>query len=759
MSSSSVLCVFTISIGAGQPRGKLSTIRGLQHYYITDARDLSLPKGWIPIYIDSLPSLNGIDSGRRTSKLHKFGPLPVEICENHQYALYVDRSLIHHLTQINSDAVLQCVGQYPQAHLIAALHPNRAFIPEEIQVIKGIDNYYTRGGTMQALQKWESFIRRDFNTIPLPACGVFVRKTCNTDKSFERALTSIPRLMDVWGLGRDQIMWGVVMERAWKNGQVAIGDGQFHKHVVNRLIPGWPKRCHAAIVASPYQKQQQRLVITGAGGFLGSRLVQACRGYGYWVREYDILTTGGDILNLKQVQREFVGAEIIIHLAACSDLNVYRSHPEKSAEINRQGTKNVIAAAGGRRILFASTCCCYGNNGVHPSDEKSALAPTEPYAQSKADLEQAIIAASEENCCMRLATFYGETMRPALAPAVFISQCVAQKPIKIHGKGTQTRTLTHVDDIVSGIITILRSQTHDNIINVTTEHSVDVLTIARVAMEVTGQKVPLQHVPDRPGQIYEETISNARLLALGWKPQVTFKAGMIRSYNYYMKNNQQWGPPQVATIPNLTRKLIRLESQYNGFVHGVKRSVRSPHEPKNYHMIHQGGDRMSNLPGHNNYGRYYATYLHPFLKSHKKLHIAEVGILQGSGLAILCELFPNAEVHGFDIDISIFERNIKKLKANGAFRLNTPMIHAFDQFQNNALMLQKLGPFDIVIDDGCHLTQAIIQTIQSFTPNLAPKFVYFIEDNASVYRDIKTKFRRWTVNTHGILTVLLPGQI
>lgn len=129
-------------------------------------------------------------------------------------------------------------------------------------------------------------------------------------------------------------------------------------------------------------------------------------------------------------------------------------------------------------MLFASTCCCYGNNGIHPSDEESPIAPTEDYAKSKAISEQDILRddPNKHHVIMRLATFYGPMMRPALAPAVFITNAYHGKTINVHGDGKQTRTLTYVDDIVDGIITIAMAGKNNkySLINITNDEIVSV---------------------------------------------------------------------------------------------------------------------------------------------------------------------------------------------------------------------------------------------------------------------------------------------
>lgn len=140
---------------------------------------------------------------------------------------------------------------------------------------------------------------------------------------------------------------------------------------------------------------------------------------------YDILNKE-DINDFDQFKNKCQAHNVymVIHLAAVADLNIFAKSPEISHKINVEGTRNVLTVCNemGIPMLFASTCCCYGNNGVHPSDEDSPIAPTEDYAKSKAISEQDILQnnPNKNHVCMRLATFYGPMMRPALAPAVFI---------------------------------------------------------------------------------------------------------------------------------------------------------------------------------------------------------------------------------------------------------------------------------------------------------------------------------------------------
>jgi hypothetical protein len=195
--------------------------------------------------------------------------------------------------------------------------------------------------------------------------------------------------------------------------------------------------------------------------------------------------------------------------------------------------------------------------------------------------------------------------------------------------------------------------------------------------------------------------------------------------------------------------LIAAEGIYGGRVDNLERNTKK-YENK---VKHIGGDRML----HHRYAKYYAKYLKPFIGS-DSLTVIEVGILQGTGLAIWCELFPKASVIGFDIDLSYYRENLEKIERLGAFKNNRPIVHEFDQFKNNTKLVQEIAgnSVNICIDDGHHSIESIIQTIKSFAPMLSKRFVYFVEDNSQACKVISNEFPAYSVHDHGQLTVITP---
>tara|TARA_A100001015_G_scaffold312523_1_gene417844 strand:- start:3869 stop:4732 length:864 start_codon:yes stop_codon:yes gene_type:complete len=286
-----------------------------------------------------------------------------------------------------------------------------------------------------------------------------------------------------------------------------------------------------------------KIIITGSSGFLGKRLYRKLIENKHEIMCYDIINSY-DILNIEQLEETIISfkPDSIVHLAACADLNIFAETPEISYKINVIGTRNILELCQkyNVRLLFASTCCCYGNNNTHPSDETSPTCPTEPYAKSKRESEKDILKIGLPHCCMRLATFYGPEMREALAPAIFIDKAHKNEQILVHGNGEQTRTLTYVDDIVSGIVTLIENKPKYTIVNITTEEITSVNTIVKIAKDLTNNNIEIKYINDRDGQIYQEEIHSRRLQSFGWKWETNFEDGMRKSYNYYLKNNQKW---------------------------------------------------------------------------------------------------------------------------------------------------------------------------------------------------------------------------
>jgi hypothetical protein len=201
-----------------------------------------------------------------------------------------------------------------------------------------------------------------------------------------------------------------------------------------------------------------------------------------------------------------------------------------------------------------------------------------------------------------------------------------------------------------------------------------------------------------------------------------------------------------------------IEKKYGGYVTGVERKKVSENDPRPPSEIKWGGMTGGDRMFFHSYGNVYAGYLKDFLQSEKfDLTILEVGILKGTGLALWSEVFPNATIFGFDIDLSHTKKNMGNLKTLGAFSKSDPKLFTFDQFKPNtdevvgALDGRKI---DIAIDDGFHSDDTILNTFDALRESFADKFVYFIEDSDTAYEIMKLHCPEFHVFSHGQLTVV-----
>ncbi len=220
---------------------------------------------------------------------------------------------------------------------------------------------------------------------------------------------------------------------------------------------------------------------------------------------------------------------------------------------------------------------------------------------------------------------------------------------------------------------------------------------------------------------------------------------------------QYYLPKYPTSSPGTIAWLIGTEIKYGGMVTKVPRNKISPKDPRTKkQLLHGGmvgGDRMLL----HFYSKMYSEYLLPFVERGNPVTAAEFGILNGTGIAIWCDLFSNGRILGFDIDLGHINDNMDNLKSLGAFKNNIPEMYEYDQFLDNTEYLGSIlkdDRIDICIDDGFHSVESILSTMNSVMPYLADKFVYFIEDNKYVHKELRSIYPDLVVDCRGQFTVV-----
>lgn len=308
-----------------------------------------------------------------------------------------------------------------------------------------------------------------------------------------------------------------------------------------------------------------RVMVTGAGGFVGSHLVEALVERGAKVAAFvrynsrsdwglldalpapvrDALeVTGGDLRDQDAVRRAMKGADVVFHLAALVGIPYSFVHPREVVETNVLGTLNVLQAAlehGVRRIVHTSTSEVYGTAQSVPMREDHPLRPQSPYAASKVGADQLALSFRRTFglpvAVVRPFNIYGPRQSArAIIPTIAV-QAFTRDRVEI-GSPHPTRDLTFVGDTVEGFLRVAAAaEPHEDVLHLGSNFEVSVADLAARIVHAVGRKVEVVSVPERirPGESEVERLycdaTRARDL-LGWTPRVTLDDGLARTVGW-----------------------------------------------------------------------------------------------------------------------------------------------------------------------------------------------------------------------------------
>lgn len=298
---------------------------------------------------------------------------------------------------------------------------------------------------------------------------------------------------------------------------------------------------------------KERVLITGAAGFIGSHLCERFVQEGYQVIAMDNLITG-DIRNIEHLfkHRDFEfhhhdvsnfvhvagNLKYILHFASPASPIDYLKIPIQTLKVGSLGTHHLLGLAREKkaRILIASTSEVYGDPLVHPQREDyygnvNPIGPRGVYDEAKR-FQEAITMAYHtyhglDTRIARIFNTYGPRMRlndGRVLPA-FIGQSLRGEDLTLFGDGSQTRSFCFISDQVEGIFRLLLSDYHLPI-NLGNPDEITILQFAKEIIELTGknQKIICKPLPQDDPKKRQPDITLARQM-LGWEPQVSRKEG------------------------------------------------------------------------------------------------------------------------------------------------------------------------------------------------------------------------------------------
>lgn len=306
---------------------------------------------------------------------------------------------------------------------------------------------------------------------------------------------------------------------------------------------------------------KQRVLITGAAGFLGSHLCDRFIQEGYEVIGMDNLLTGSlsnieHLYPLKEFSfyyhdvSKFIHVpgplDYILHFASPASPIDYLKMPIQTLKVGSLGTHNCLGLAKVKkaRILVASTSEVYGDPLVHPQHEEywgnvNPVGPRGVYDEAKRFQEAMTMAYHQfhgvETRIVRIFNTYGPRMRldDGRALPAFIGQALRGEDLTVFGDGSQTRSFCYVSDLIEGIYRLLHSE-ETRPVNIGNPNEISLLDFAKEIIALSGTRSSIVYKPlpqDDPKQ-RQPDIRRAKEV-LGWEPQVTRDQGLALTYTFF----------------------------------------------------------------------------------------------------------------------------------------------------------------------------------------------------------------------------------
>jgi UDP-glucose 4-epimerase len=307
--------------------------------------------------------------------------------------------------------------------------------------------------------------------------------------------------------------------------------------------------------------------VTGCAGFIGSNLVDRLLADGHTVTGYDNFSTGqeefiasarqspdfrlvkGDALDLPALTEAMQGMEFVFHFAANADVRFGTEHPRKDLEQNTIATFNVLEAMrtnGVQRIAFSSTGSIYGEAQIFPTPEDAPFpVQTSLYGASKLAGEGLIQAYCEgygfQGYIFCFVSILGE--RYSHGHVFDFHKKLLQNPDKLFilGDGHQRKSYLYVQDCIDAILFVIeKAQERVNIYNLGTDEYCEVNDSIGWICEHLGLNPHRTYSGGERGWIGDNPfifLDTSKIRALGWKPKLTIRDGIICTLEY-LKSNQ-----------------------------------------------------------------------------------------------------------------------------------------------------------------------------------------------------------------------------
>tara|TARA_B100000989_G_scaffold264424_1_gene216829 strand:+ start:1459 stop:2415 length:957 start_codon:yes stop_codon:yes gene_type:complete len=307
------------------------------------------------------------------------------------------------------------------------------------------------------------------------------------------------------------------------------------------------------------KKERIRNLVTGGAGFLGSHLVDKLMENGEEVICLDNLYTGSksniekwfnntnfEFLRHDVVNPLFVEVDRIWHLACPASPQFYQSNPIKTVKTSFLGSLNMLGLAKriGASILLASTSEIYGDPEIHPQPETyrgcvNTVGERSCYDEGKRISETLFNDYQRmHNVDIKIARIfntYGPRMSPSDGRVVsnFVFQALNSQPLTLYGDGTQTRSFCYVDDLISGLVSLMNSD-FKGPVNLGNPEEFSIIDFAKLVRNKIDKnlKFVFKELPSDDPLQRKPVISLAER-KINWKPKIGIDEGLNRTIQYF----------------------------------------------------------------------------------------------------------------------------------------------------------------------------------------------------------------------------------
>lgn len=324
------------------------------------------------------------------------------------------------------------------------------------------------------------------------------------------------------------------------------------------------------------KRSKKTVLITGGAGFIGGNFVRYLRRRypHYKIIVVDALTYAGDVENLPDsgfnsenfefwygnvrnaelMETLIAKSDIVVHFAA--ETHVTRSIYDNAIffetdVIGTQVISNAVCKHRGHieRFVHISSSEVYGTAISEMMDENHPLCPMSPYAGAKAGADRLVYSywATYKIPAVIVRPFnnYGPNQHLEKAIPRFITSCILNEPLTVHGDGSALRDWIYVEDHCRALDLILHAdirKIQGHVINLGSGVSVDIKTIAEIIRrKMKGSRSKILTIGDRPGQVFRHTSSTRKAQELiGWKAEFDFETGLDRTIRWYRENRKWW---------------------------------------------------------------------------------------------------------------------------------------------------------------------------------------------------------------------------